>query len=352
MKTILISTSSLWNCGDDFIRNGVLNLLNLKSDVRTIWWNRANGVRSVFANDLRLNLRHCDYFVVAGTPTWINNTEYIYRYCLNNRIPIALIGVGSRGGIYNFRQKNLLHRLAASGLVEICLVRDELALEVLEGYGFKNVTLIPDPAFFVSPLAGDNSVSILGWRDYTVPEKVKLKDSARRLIERISGNHKEFSAFVKWYDRFMQDVFRHSPDPKIVVVHDNREIKRAEELFGKDHVFYSTDYREIFKVYSTAKTYTGSRIHGAIPSVVHGACVNLLYLIDKCRVLENSADILSKHVAGIKNSMKVVYLKDQDVSFPQDFVDTMPDRDAIHSALEKEKRDIRNILKTMSIYAS
>jgi len=352
MKTILISTSSLWNCGDDFIRNGVLNLLDLPPGVRTIWWNRAHGVRNAFANDLKLNLRHCDYFVVAGTPTWINNTEYIYRHCLKHKIPIALIGVGSRGGIYNFRQKNLLRELSESGLVEICMVRDELALGTLEEYGFSNIKLIPDPAFFITPLSGDNSANILGWRDYRVPEKVKLKDRAKRATDRILGRNKEFNPFVTWYDRFMQDVFHQFPNPRVVVVHDNREIRRAEELFGKDHVFYSTDYREILKVYATARQYVGSRIHGAIPCLVHGACVNLLYLIDKSRVFQNSAEVLSKHVAGIKNSMKVLHTKNRDISYPQDFVDTMPDRKAVHSALEKEKANIRNTLRESSIYTS
>lgn len=352
MKTILISTSSLWNCGDDFIRNGVLNLLNLKSEVRTIWWNRANGVRSAFANDLKLNISHCDYFIVAGTPTWINSTEYIYRYCLKNRVPIALIGVGSRGGIWNFRQKNLLRKLAKSDLVEICMVRDEFAFETLKGYGFGDVTLILDPAFFVTPLATNGKVNILGWRDYTVPEKMKLRDYAKRTVGRVRPNHRELRTFVKWYDRFMQDIFHQLPSPRLVVVHDNREIKRAEGLFGAEYVFYSTDYRQIFKIYSGAKTYIGSRIHGAIPCFVHGACVNLLYLIDKAHVFENSAEILSKRVAGIKNSMKVVYIQNRNIRFPQDFVDTTPDRNAIRLALDEEKVNIQKILKQRKVLST
>ncbi|MHC4325381.1 MAG: polysaccharide pyruvyl transferase family protein, partial [Planctomycetota bacterium] len=269
-----------------------------------------------------------------------------------NRIPIALIGVGSRGGIWNFRQKNLLRKLAESGLVEVCMVRDEFALEILKEYGFDDVKLILDPAFFVTPLVTDDSFNILGWRDYTAHEKVTLRDYAKRSLEKVRGNQREFRTFVKWYDRFMQDVFHQFSSPKIVVVHDNREIKRAEELFGKEHVFYSTDYREIFKVYSAAKTYIGSRIHGAIPSVVHGACVNLLYLIDKAHVFENSAEILSKHDVGIKNSMKVVYIKNRNVSFPQDFVDSTPDRNAIRCALEKEKANIQKILKERKVLST
>ncbi|MHC4742057.1 MAG: polysaccharide pyruvyl transferase family protein [Planctomycetota bacterium] len=346
MKTVLMSTSSLWNCGDEFIRNGVLNLLNLKGDVRTLWWNRAKGVRCAYENDLKLNIRHCDYFVVAGTPSWINSTEYIYRYCLKRDIPIAIIGAGTRGGIWNFRQKSLLRKLSESGLVEVCLVRDEYALETLRAYGFDNVELILDPAFFATPLAVDNKVNILGWRDYMVPEKVKLRDKAKRAFDRISGGYRELRSFAAWYDGFMQDIFGQLADPKLVVLHSNREIEKAERLFGEEHVFYATDYREIFRVYSTAKRYIGSRIHGAIPSIIHGACVDVLYLVEKARVIENSAEILSKYVSDIADSIRVFYIKDRNISFPHDFAEEQtPDRDAIYSALEQEKRKIQHTLK-------
>jgi len=349
VNRVLISTSSLWNCGDEFIRNGVMNLLNLKPDVSTIWWNRAKGVRSAFANNLKLNIQHCDYFVVAGTPVWIERIEYIYRYCLKNSIPIALIGVGSRGGIWNFRQKDLLRKLSRSGLVEVCMVRDTDALAVLKKYGFDDATLILDPAFFVRPLTSHGNVSVLGWRDYKVPEKVRLKDYAKRTVERITGNHKEIVSFTEWYDRFMQDIFHRLPDPKLIVVHDNREIQRAEELFGKEHVFYSTDYREIFRAYSDAARYIGSRIHGAVPSFIQGACVNLLYLTDKAHVIENSGEILSKHLTRIEDSMKVIYTKGQDVSFPKDFVDKVPDHNAVCCAVEKEKMYIREKFKQTAV---
>ena len=142
---------------------------------------------------------------------------------------------------------------------------------------------------------------------------------------------------------------RELPNPKQVIVHDNREIKKAEELFGKEFVFYSTDYREIFKKYSAAKIYVGSRIHGAIPSFIHGACINVLYFSDKAHVIETSAKILSKHINGINKSMKVGYIKDRKVTFTADFVFEAPDRKAIHLAIEKEKMNIQKELKQTAV---
>jgi len=345
MKTILLSTSCLWNCGDDFIRDGVLALLNLRPDVRTIWWNRALGVRSAFANDLKVNVRHCDYFIVAGTPSWMNRTEYIYRHCLEHRIPVALIGVGTRGGMWNPWQKRLLRQLAASDLVEVCLVRDKYAFETLQAYGFRDVKLIMDPAFFVTPGRSENRVNLLGYRDYAVREKVSWRDYGKTVVDCLCGRQRQKRAFITWYDHFMQGIFDQLPDPKRVVVHDNREIARAEQLFGRESVFYATDYREIFRMYSTARTYIGSRIHGAIPSILHGACANVLYLGSKAHVVENSTDILSRRVPGIADSVHVVYIEDRDAEFPQCCVHAMPDGDAIRTAIAEQKKVIQEELR-------
>ena len=67
MKTLLLSTSSLWNCGDDFIREGVMELMQFRPDVRILWWNRGYGITDTYANDLRINLPHVDYVILAGT---------------------------------------------------------------------------------------------------------------------------------------------------------------------------------------------------------------------------------------------------------------------------------------------
>ena len=165
MKTLLISTTNLWNCGDDFIREGLLELMRLKPYVRTLWWNRAYGITDTFANDLTVNLRAADYVLIAGTPEWINMTHRLYLHCLRYGIPLSLIGVGLRGGIKNVWERQLMERLATSGLVEVCTARDQVAAEFLRSLGFKDVQLTLDPAFFIRPLPGQRINSILCWRD-------------------------------------------------------------------------------------------------------------------------------------------------------------------------------------------
>ena len=209
-----------------------------------------------------------------------------------------------------------------------------------------------DPAFFVTPLPASGEVNVLGWRDYLVPEKIAVRDQLKRGFERVTGRDRVIRSFAKWYDDFMLDVFNRLPNPKRIIVHDNREIARAESLFGKDYVFYSTDYREIFRMYSSARMYIGSRIHGAIPSFVHGACVNVLYLAPKAFTVENACEIFSGHIQGIEDSMKVLYVKNRDAKFPADCVQTIPDRSAIQAAIGVEKAKVQDMLKQASILST
>jgi hypothetical protein len=99
-------------------------------------------------------------------------------------------------------------------------------------------------------------------------------------------------------------------------------------------------------MYASAARYIGSRIHGAIPSLIHGACVDVLYLVDKARVIENSTQILAKYVDNIAESIRVFYIKDRNIRFRTDLADpSPPDQSAVHSAIAREKVNIQERLK-------
>lgn len=312
MKTILVSTSSLWNCGDDFIRRGLFDLMKLRPLVPTIWWNRAYGVAPTFANDLRVNLPATDYILIAGTPEWVDRNEELYRYSLRHDVPISLVGVGLRGCIRLASQRRLLERVAESGLVEVCLARDRVALGFLRDCGFKDVGMTLDPAFFMQPLSTERTHNILCWRDIA---RRGPRPLGRPLpwLHWMSRGKRRSKRMALMYNRLMREVFSSMAEPKIVTVHDNREISIAEQLFGPERVFYSTDYRELLKVYSTAMSYVGSRIHGAIAAAIHGAHCHLIYASMKAGVVQNSVELLSRHVDGIGESIKVSFLADGNV---------------------------------------
>jgi polysaccharide pyruvyl transferase len=350
MKTVLLSTSNLWNCGDDFIREGLLELLQLKPDVRVLWWNRGYGIGKRYANDLKVNLPLVDYFIVAGTPQWVLKNEEVYRYCLKKKIPLSIIGVGTRSAISK-PHVELMQKVAASGLCEIALARDPIAYQSLIEFGFEDVDLMLDPAFFMRPLINNNKLNILCWRyQYSYdfdpylllhyPHKLLRLQQIRWLDRRKSSKLRQL------YDACMVETFANMPEPKIVIVHDNREINIAEKLFGVSNVFYATDYRDIFKRYSTAKAFVGSRLHGAIPAIIHGASTRLIYTESRAQALEVAIDILGSHVNNIDQSIKVTYWDEGKVI---DMNLKSFEKDEIKTSIEKAKAKIRNILITQPI---
>lgn len=343
MKTLLISTTSLWNCGDDFIREGLLELMQLNPYVRTLWWNRAYGITDSFANDLAVNLRAADYVLIAGTPEWIDRTYRLYLHCLRYEIPLSLVGVGLRGGIKNAWQRRLMERLATSGLVEVCTARDQVAADLLRRLGFKDVQLTLDPAFFIRPLPGQRINSILCWRDISRPNRRPWSRPGTWLKWKLGGAPVPKEC-VKQYDRLMKDVFSAMPDPKLVMVHDNREIDRAEALFGPDLVFYSTDYMNMLKVYATAIRYVGSRIHGAIPALVHGAPAHLIYPSGKAVTMENSIELLRRYVKDIAQIIKVDYILDGRLRLDDIGACPFPHNE-LSEALQHEHDKVRRRLK-------
>jgi len=342
MKTILISTSSLWNCGDDFIRKGLLDLMGLRPLIRTVWWNRAYGVTPTFANDIHVNLRATDYILIAGTPEWLDRNEELYRYALRHGLPISLVGVGLRGCMKSASQRKLLQDVAQSGLVEVCLVRDRVALNFLRECGFKNADLMLDPAFFMKPLSNTKTHHALCWRNIAQPRPALFRRPLpfAYWMWRGRGRSERRSSM---YNRFMQAVFAAMAEPKIVIVHDNREIRPAERLFGTDRVFYSTDCQELLKVYSSAMSYVGSRIHGAVAAAIHGSCCHLIYANIKACVLQDSVSLLSRYMDGVDEGIKVSFLEDEGLDISD--VGGVPfDRVAFSMALRKEETRIRKRL--------
>jgi polysaccharide pyruvyl transferase WcaK-like protein len=353
MKTVLLSTSSLWNCGDDFIRLGLLELLQLRPDVGVIWWNQGYGIRNAYANDLDLNLSLMDYFVVAGKPQWIYKNEKIYRYCLDNQIPLSIVGVGTRN-VQSNSQVKLMKDVANSGLCEAAFARDKYALAALKDFGFENARLILDPAFFMQPLDIDPekaSLNILGWREqfrvnydpgffFRFPLKFILGQI--RTIQ-TSGRT---SKLRQEYDELMLGIFSSMPEPKLVIVHDNREVSKAENMFGSEYVFYSTEYWDIFKKYARTHRYIGSRIHGATPSLIHGASVSLIYTNKKAQVLENAKAILSNYGRDIIDEIDVRYFGEESIdleSIVERFVHPSSN-EMLQEAIRCEKQELRSVL--------
>lgn len=112
MKTVLLSTTTQWNLGDDIIREGVRSILKLNHPyINIIHFNRhplmqnqkkftVGDLDGVNDNSFRYfeGIHHpIDYVVFAGTPEWAGGRlNPIKTLIQEQEIPFSLIGVGCR----------------------------------------------------------------------------------------------------------------------------------------------------------------------------------------------------------------------------------------------------------------
>jgi polysaccharide pyruvyl transferase WcaK-like protein len=311
MKTILLSTTSLWNCGDDFIREGIMRLLSPALTTNVIWWNRGWGIHNSYANSLSENLKMSDYVIIAGTPQWMMLNEPLYKHCLQQGKPLAIIGVGTNP-LMNQHHRKLLTAVAKSGLCELALARDSAACNTLQACGMRDADIMMDPAFFM-PLAdpiSEQTFNILGWRDYSISthdprmwhaHPIRCLRQAQQACLAGVSRRAETDAYNAWALR----TYRSMGGPKYVVVHDNREVASARKIFGRESVLYNTDYKRIRNLYGNCGSYVGSRLHGAIPALVHGASVHLVYKDSRIAAFTAGLDMLAKHAPMLQKRVRV-----------------------------------------------
>jgi|GEM_PF-1795253 len=257
-RLLLVSTTNGWNLGDDLIRDGVLNLLNVAASDPVVWINRCQvAVEDKDRNcswspiwkrlrnfgDPRSLVENAKALVIAGTPEWIDTIQPFYRLAAKTGLPIWIIGVG--GG----QEGQLGHLKAAhaEGVIKVATVRDEAAKRALEISGIAARRFL-DPAFH---------------SDSYQPAQANLFIFNPRLQ---CSEHK----------RFYKDLYAQLRDRiDVIVVHEPEEYPRACDLFDAP-VFFNSDYRKHIALYRSCLIYVGGRMHGAIPSLASGALVHLI----------------------------------------------------------------------------
>jgi hypothetical protein len=78
--------------------------------------------------------------------------------------------------------------------------------------------------------------------------------------------------------------------PDAVTVHDARELPEARRIFGRDDVFFSSDWREYLPIYSSAIAAVVGRIHAAVPCAACGAATRIVYGLPKVEALSAMRD--------------------------------------------------------------
>lgn len=146
---LIYSTTAEFCQGDDFIRDGVRRLLDVRTCEGEIWINRF-GVRvgekhSAVWRVLRNMPPPAEYlptaraFVCAGTPAWLHHNADWWLRCLEHNVPIWLIGVGSMQP-----HADVLDR--CKHLIKVATVRDHGASKMLGEAGVPCKRFL-DPGF-------------------------------------------------------------------------------------------------------------------------------------------------------------------------------------------------------------
>lgn len=141
---LLLSTTQTWNPGDDFIRYGVLAILEaaygpdlcISVYDRNPRLSKASSGRDNTQSNTLCNddtLEGYDALVIAGTPAWGNLNDRLYKYFTQRQLPILMLGLGS--------QSHQRIQRATSPWVEFALqtatlitVRDQITSEHLTAH--------------------------------------------------------------------------------------------------------------------------------------------------------------------------------------------------------------------------
>lgn len=287
MKNIMFSTTRQWNCGDEFILFGILNLMRslLGEDFNPLIYNRNPSIRMTFDD---YSIRHpvrslkryfcssilecdnsfhkrCDWHgaidaaFCAGTPEWIGKRqEDFYNVVRKENLPLYVLGAGCfpSVGYDNLPERDVIER------AKVLTFRTKSLAESAKRKGLKSAKYIPCPALlsankdqekhFARDPDRDGVVIGLGFNIeacYTVPDIA------------LSGGAYQFSinAFKDLIERFSSDHIRF-----VAICHYIDELPFARKFFSEYGipVRYSYNSQDYFSIYQNIDLLISSRVHG------------------------------------------------------------------------------------------
>lgn len=298
MRVTLITTIN-HNIGDDFVREGILYLLEKKLGTirasiihkhipltaRPEWeWFYEKGISRILdklpkvkglfwseiIDHMPLNMKTdkvltCDLLVQSGAPVYWKGAHISEWYgplirrrfqIIKHRVPFINIGVGAcypyhSNGTEVIGDPQLsdfikeLHYVSA-----VTTVRDALSKSILNLLGL-DAPIIPCPSLF----AADRLKISPRESEYVALNYMPL------------GGHWSFGQKIdtgKWERTFI-DLFKtiSGKTPVLIVCHDAVEYRHIRRILPDAPVFFRTTANEYLECYSRAQCFIGNRVHGA-----------------------------------------------------------------------------------------
>jgi hypothetical protein len=315
MKRVCLISTVKHNVGDDFVRAGVLWLLQrLVGDealqVRVIHkhfpltaragrWIQVDRLTRPFARLRPLLNRlddllpldptsdevlNCDWLVQSGAPVYWNNaysacaqTEWfgplIDRRWHSLKAPVPLLNLGagsclalSSDGAEVFEEpacRDFVQRFGEAALVTT--VRDRLAQTIIESCGQK-APLLACPSLFAPWAIGVEA----GAGDY-----VALNYMAGGGHYDLAGEGGEKRCL--WEERFVQEARRLAKSfPCRLICHDPAELAEAKRVLPELPAFYSGDWQDYVRVYAGCRMALVNRVHAGMVTAAAGKPVVLV----------------------------------------------------------------------------
>lgn len=284
---IALNTTDAWNCGDAFIRMGVLRLLGVPTLVSKYYVNRCQVQVTECGSDtktladtclLRAErddvMRTAAAFVCAGTPEWVNRAEAWWDAAVAHNVPVAICGIG--------RSQPLERVMAAkrAGLIAGVTVRDTQAEQTLRHRAGVDARWFPCPSTAAVP------------KSY----RTEPKDIPFVVVPRLQCGLSV--ARGSYWAEIASGVGLHAD---LIAVHEPAEIQLARDLFGREDVFYSSRPSDYLELYARARVVLAGRLHAALPTVAAGGTA---YLVDIAPKFEAAARM--QHELGADGPLRVI----------------------------------------------
>lgn len=262
---LVVSTTTRWCVGDEFITEGVLRLLDVGDEPVVFLDNvafrfdyhdhTAADSSPQYSKSVGELVSRARALVFAGTPAWLTRPIALWNAAIQHKTPIWLVGVGmyqARGDLPICRDAVHKH------LVPVATVRDRFAKQMLLEAGIKDAGCFYDPGFHArhQPCSANGQI-VLCYRHADAFPPAMWRGLAERFADRIAA----------------------------IVVHQPHEIEPARALFGREP-FYHSDYRAYAEVYARGDIYIGARLHGAVAMLASGGEAHVLYVARKLAMLK------------------------------------------------------------------
>lgn len=281
---IVFSTTRQWNPGDEFILQGVRNVLKeLDVDHCPVIYNRNPDIRPSHQDrqlfktskipsdfnsqvdfvDLEANLKlgffdnslkpdtsceFVDWVIMSGTPEWCSaKMADLYSSILRYNLPVMILGVGGNCDIYHESYREVISKS------KLLTVRDNNTFKAVSHQGF-SAQEIPCPALLSAGLNEERSIQTVKkialiyhatadesviWNGFSSDAYEYTNSLYRRLLSQYAGQY-QFS----------------------IVCHYIDEIPLARRDFPDMEIEYSFDSNDYYSIYSQFDLVIGPRVHG------------------------------------------------------------------------------------------